>query len=698
MMSFSALYSKLRKKNIGQYTLLSCCCFFSVMLITSYIFMMRSPTILDVLPEGGDSRKQVMMIFVLAVIGCAVFTTYAAGLFFRQKSKETGVFLALGASKKQLKSELWKELSIISIISCGLGAILGIPLAYIIWSIFRLFIVDTEEMALNFDINSYSYIIIFSIYVIFMLFIMGYKSIMKTNIIDIIKQTHSAEPVHSVPKWFGLVGIILLILGGFCGYIAPSIFILGLHWYPPEGLTAIFYIPALIGLYMILLHTVSNGWNKRKKYKDIISVSMMKFQGRQTVRNMLVMTLLIAGAYFGSFYTPMLGTGAIMSFDDRPIDYAYHFRADQNIPKKDEVFKLADEYNVKITSWADVPMARLGVDGEMSVEKETSLGTTWESVYYNLLQSKIFLSKSSYEALTGEDININSGEIAGIMDASGDGQGVFDGDVTLVTNTITGESWSFKPIEHLCNDILFGRYVVSDEDYQKIITGLPLDWQERMVFFNVENDEQTYNFAKALFNKIVDRSGKEVAVYDSFDPILKQVHEELYGYYFLDEQEPPNYDNRNSSDFRMYWQYMPQFRVLDKADFIKTTAVFLMLFIFISIICFVAVIVIAFTRCITIAIFNKKVYDDLRHLGASNDYLNNCARSQVKKVFLVPIITGTSLIYIFYSMIMFFNDNRLTFYEIAGLLVCLALISIISFILYLIYRLTLKKVLNILKI
>ena len=695
-MSFSALYAKLRRKNIGQYALLSCCCFFSVMLMTSYIFMMRSPTILTVLPEGGDSRKQVMMIFVLAVIGCAVFTTYAAGLFFRQKSKETGVFLALGASKKQLKSELWKELSIISIISCGSGAILGIPLAYIIWNIFRLFIVDTQEMILNFDINLY--IIIFIIYVIFMLFIMGYKSIMKTNIIDIIKQTHSAEPVHCVPKWFGVIGIILLILGGFCGYIAPSVFILGLHWYPPEGLTAIFYIPALIGLYMILLHTVSNGWSKRKKYKDIISVSMMKFQGRQTVRNMLVMTLLIAGAYFGSFYTPMLGTGAIMSFDDRPVDYAYHFRADQNIPQKKEVFELANKYGVKITSWANVPMARLGVDGEISVEKETSLGTTWESVYYSLLKSDIFLSKSSYEALTGEDINIKSGEIAAIMDASGDGQGIFDGNTTLVTNTLTGESWSFKSIEHLCNDILFGRYVVSDEDYLKITNGLTLAWQERMVFFNVENDEQTYDFAKALFNEIVDHSGEEVAVYDSFDPILKQIHTELYGYYFLDEQEPPNYDNRDSSDFRMYWQYMPKFRVLDKADFIKTTAVFLMLFIFISIICFVAVIVIAFTRSITIAISNKKIHDDLRHLGASNDYLNNCAKSQVKKVFLVPIMTGTSLIYIFYSMIMFFNDNRLTLYEIAGLLVCLALIAIISFVLYLIYRLTLKKVCNILKI
>lgn len=697
-MSFSALYAKLRKKNIGQYALLSCCCFFSVMIMTAYICMMRSPTILSVLPEGGDSRKQVVMIFVLAVIGCAVFTTYAAGLFFRQKSKETGIFLALGASKKQLKYELWKELSIISVISCILGAILGIPLSYIIWSIFRLFIVDTQEMALSFDIKSYSYIIIFSIYVIFMLFIMGYKSIAKINIIDIIKQTHSTESVHNVPKWSGVVGIILLIIGGFCGYIAPSVFVLGLHWYPPEGLTAIFYVPALIGLYMILLHTVSNGWGKRKKYKDIISTSMMKFQGRQTLRNMLVMTLLIAGAYFASFYTPMLGTGAIMSFDDRPVDYAYHFRSDQNIPEKDEVFELADKYNVKITSWSDVPMARLGVDGEISVEKEITLGTTWKDVYYSLLKSKIFLSESSYEALTGEDINIKSGEIAGIMDASGEGQGVFDGNATLVTNTITGESWSVKPLKYLCNDILFGRYVVSDEDYEKMTFGLPLDYKERMIFFNVENDEQTYDFAKALFNKIVDRSGEEVAVYDSFDPVLKQVYVELYGYYFLDEQAPPNYDERNSSDFRMYWQYMPQFRVLDKADFVKTTAVFLMLFIFISIICFMAFIVIAFIRCVTIAISNKNVYDDLRHLGASKEYLNNCARSQVKKVFLVPIITGTSLIYIFYSMIMFFNDNKLTFYEVAGLLVCLMLIIAISVILYIIYRLTLKKVCHILKL
>lgn len=76
--------------------------------------MMRSPTVLTILPEGGDSRKQVMMVFVLAVLGCAVFTTYASGLFFRQKSREIGTFLALGATRHQLKTELSKELALLS--------------------------------------------------------------------------------------------------------------------------------------------------------------------------------------------------------------------------------------------------------------------------------------------------------------------------------------------------------------------------------------------------------------------------------------------------------------------------------------------------------------------------------------------------------------------------------------------------------
>lgn len=197
----------------------------------------------------------------------------------------------------------------------------------------------------------------------------------------------------------------------------------------------------------------------------------------------------------------------------------------------------------------------------------------------------------------------------------------------------------------------------------------------------------------------MDRSGPEVALFDSWDPILREIEIEESGCYFLDPDHLDemglsaiDYNQRDSSEFRLYWQYMPQFRVLDQADFVRTTAVFLMLFIFIAIVCFAAVVVIAFTRSMTIALTNRPVYDDLRRLGAPGNYLRRSARSQVRRVFLVPSVTGTTLIFAFYTMIMFFNDNRFTAGELAGLVNCLALTALVSLALYGVYRLTCRSV------
>ena len=391
MKTFTEVYAELRRGNRKQYALLAGCCFFSVLLITAYSCMMRAPTILSILPEGGDSRKQVMMIFVLAVIGCGVFTAYASGLFFRHKSREIGIFMALGASRRQIRGQLQKELGLISVATCAVGTILGAPLAWLVWQIFRLLVVDTEEMVLRFDPQAYLFSLAFSIFVIVMLYFMGSRFIRRTNIVDIVQESHKSEPIKDVPRWYGVVGIVLLLAGGFLGYMAPSFFILGLRWYPPEGLMSIFYLPALVGLYMILLHTVVNGWGgKKKQYKDLISTSMMKFQGRQTVRNMLVMTLLIAGAYFASFYTPMMGTGAMLGYDLRPVDYVYSWRDDQNVPGEAEVLAMAEGYGVTVTDITQVPMVRLAVDGYRNVEEETPVGIVWHEEYRETLASDLF--------------------------------------------------------------------------------------------------------------------------------------------------------------------------------------------------------------------------------------------------------------------------------------------------------------------
>ena len=702
MIAFSQVYAALRRKNRGQYALLAGCSFFSVLLITAYACMMRAPTILSVLPEGGDSRKQVMMVFVLAVLGCAVFTTYAAGLFFRQKSRETGVFLALGAPRKQLRRELGKELALISLGSCAAGAILGGPLAWSVWQLFRLFLVDSQEMALTFDPEAYLLSLAFAAYVVVMLFLMGGRSVRKTNIIDIVQESHISEPIREVKRWYGLLGIVLVVVGALAGYLMPSFFIRVLHWYAPTVVNAVFYLPALIGIYLMLLHTVVNGWQKRHKYRDIIATSMMKFQGRQTVRNMLVMTLLIAGAYFAAFYAPMLSTNSAYSFESRPVDFEYHWRDDQDLPERAEVVALAEQYSVNITSWEEVDAATLGGDGYVQVEQDNgALGTTYTVEYQKVASGATFFSESAWNTLTGQNVDLAPGTCANVLDDEGGGSYLSGGDVTLITNMVTGENLPVTPAEPLRYTMLLGSYVLDDTDYAAITDGLTDLWRESWVFFNVADVEDSYPFAKALFNEIVDRSGDEVMQLDAFDLVAKALAEEAGTPYDFDRENltalgfpAMNREDRDSTEFRNYWLYMPQFRVLDQNDFVTTMAVFLMLFIFIALICFAAVIVIAFTRCMTIALTNRRVYEDLRHLGAPNAYLFRSVKGQVSKVFLVPAIVGTAIISAFYVMIMYFNDNRFTPGEVAGMGTCAAVILALSLLLYGVYRLTRKSVCN----
>ena len=112
--SMQAMERKLQKADRKQASLYLFCNFIALMLISAYAAMMFSPTVLDILPEGGDSRKQMYAIFVLSLFGCVVFTIYAASLFFRKKSRQLGVLMALGASRRRLAPGLFGEVFTLS--------------------------------------------------------------------------------------------------------------------------------------------------------------------------------------------------------------------------------------------------------------------------------------------------------------------------------------------------------------------------------------------------------------------------------------------------------------------------------------------------------------------------------------------------------------------------------------------------------
>lgn len=698
-MTFQKLYSDLRRKNRRNYALLVFCDFISVLLITSYAAILRSPTVLNVLPEGGDSRKQIYMVFALAAIGCAAFTLYAASLFFRFKSREMGTFMALGAPKAALRRLLYQEMALISVISCGAGALLGVPVAMGVWQLFRVFLINTEEMVFRVGGSVFLIAAAFSAFVILALFGMAARFIRRTNIIDIITEQRKSEPVRSIPRWFGWAGILLSVVGGLAGYFAPLVLIQGFHYYP-WGWENIFYLPLLIGIYMILLHTVVNGWRGGKGYyKNIITFSMMKFQGRQTVNNMLVMTLLLAGAYFASFYTPVMMSGHTMGTEARHFDGLLHYPAGQAAPAQEEILAMAAEEGVEVTDYREADCVLLGIDGNDHIEE----GDRWHNEYREVLDGQLFFSASAFEQLTGTAVDLAPGELCTFMNYDGAEPQFGSGyGATLVTNTITGERLN---VEVTC-DLRYGEFgskafIMEDGDYARMSAGLPEEYREHWIGLQVADVENSYAFSQRLYNEFIDRMDPDIFHEVSWNWVAKAVQEERQGYYYLDEYESSGEyapDKRNTMAFRQYGKYTPAFRIMESVDALEQMAVFVTVFLYVAIVCYLSVVLIGYTRCNSIALNNRQVYEDLRRLGAGREYLFRAVRGQVSRVYLVPAIVGTIAIYALFSMILFANDGMLTPSEVQGLLACAGVLAALSLVLWACYRATLRSVCKTLEI
>lgn len=694
MKNMTDVFRRLRSYNKKNYRLYVMCTFLSTMLITAFGMMMYAPTVRQVLPEGGDSRKQVMMIFVLAAVGCLVFVIYGGSLFYRMKSKELGTLMALGTTKKVLAERLLKEMSVLCLASGAAGSVAGLGVACVIWQIFRLCIVDSRQMKLSFDYRALFISLVFLVFVLLSAFVQGLLFMRRTNIMEVVNESRRSEPIKEVPSWYGGAGVVLVFLGAVLGYGHSAFFIELFHWYPP-AIFNILYAPIFIGLYMLMLRIVVRNGNKRHPYKGIIARNMMKFQGRQTVNNMLVLTVLLAGAAFGIFYIPMMGTNLLMSTASWEYDYQFHYRQDQDILGKVDLYGLAGEHGVTIRDYSHVPVLNLAIDGEDFVEDDNN---RFHYEYKEMLCEADFLSESGYEEITGEDISIEKGCI-GIVANEDTASYTINRNVGLVTNAETGEALPVKVWEELGSHMMAGRYyVLNDEDFDRISRGLSDEWRETLVSFRVEEDD--YVFANALFNGIVDHTGTECETPNYYDRVVKAREEKEKGVYWgdTDKASEISFADRDSSDFRLYWKYMPQFKELEFHDFVRSLAVFLMIFLFIAVICMAAAVLIAYTRCLTIAINNKQVFDDLARLGAGPKYLFRAVKEQIGKIYLIPAAIGFSMMYVLYLMIMYANDGRFSENELAGVSVCLGVVFLLCAIVYAGYRFTRKKVLEILGI
>mgnify|MGYP000273123300 FL=1 len=116
--------------------------------------------------------------FGVTVAGCTIFTIYGASLFFKYKSREFGVLLALGERKRQLAGCLARELAAVILGYTLLGVIGAFPISFLIWKGFQALLLDARNLRYSISMMGIAAGVLFACLLACCIFAAGYRFIM----------------------------------------------------------------------------------------------------------------------------------------------------------------------------------------------------------------------------------------------------------------------------------------------------------------------------------------------------------------------------------------------------------------------------------------------------------------------------------------------------------------------------------------
>ena len=690
-MTMSKILEKLRKENKDQYRILGICIFLSILLVSSYAMMYFSPTIQKMLPEGGDTRKLCWLMFGVTVAGCTIFTIYGASLFFKYKSREFGVLLALGERKRQLAGCLARELAAVILGYTLLGVIGAFPISFLIWKGFQALLLDARNLRYSISMMGIAAGVLFACLLACCICAAGYRFIRRADIMEILKTQRKSEIVKDIRPWTGKLGMACVIIGLALAMAVPPIWARVFH-HQASPLWNGAYLISAAGLYLFLLGAVGRAKKGRypeKYYKNIISTNLMRFTARQTTKNMCVIAMLIFVLLISAFWGMSYYDSAFRNGENAPVDYSLHYPAAEQQITKEEIYDLAARHGVEITDYKEAQAAEL-----LITYAGTELSDDGE--YYDVKREKYatFLSASVFSRIAGKQVSLKPGEYKAIVQQRYQEEIWAKPECLLkVESPAAGEKMKpaykgtvrFDNLTRVSDPFAF---ILSDADYASYTAALTEDNKVDMVFFNVKDVMDTYPFAKELEEEYIAHATDISDHYFLYDAREEELAEKA--------GEPYAYSGRvgmtaDNPELLQDWKYAPVFKVLTKGEVMQMIAVFVLLSAYIAIIALAAIGVMTYVRSITIAVDNRQLFEDMKKLGASRDYETRVVKVQLRKIFLYPGIGGCGISLVFTILMLFFNDMRLEMEEVRLIGIESIMIGASAIFLYVLYRISFGK-------
>ena len=332
---------------------------------------------------------------------------------------------------------------------------------------------------------------------------------------------------------------------------------------------------------------------------------------------------------------------------------------------------MAEKHGVEIENYRETEYACIVGNGvERNSDDE---GNITEDVYETYSEYDC-ISATNYEKLTKIKLDVPQGkyyliqpknavettwfsfdDMSALYDASGEKTELSYAGNTEYTSLILTPNNGVGPD---------ARFVLNDNDYEKLRQGLPKEKTGTQVLFNTKESDGEIGFATELYKEFALGMSEGMDYYNPQAATWSKDSnpEDLTGA-IVDPETPAK-----GTD----WKYRPIFTPLLDQQTILGNAVKFMMFIYVAIICFVSVGIIGYTRSQDVGSSNAQIFEDIKKLGADKAYRKWLLIKQISKVYVLPTVIGIVITMVYQFMILWGNDGAFLDYEVKIMLIGLA--------------------------
>lgn len=517
---------KLSFKNIKQsfkdYTIY----FFTLILGVAIFYVFNALDSQTVLLDVTSSSYEIIQIMIDALSAISVFVSfilgfliiYASRFLIKRRSKEFGIYLTLGMSKRKISTLLFFETLTIGILSLVVGMILGI-IASQFMSLFvaNMFEADMTKFQFTFSKGAcFKTLIYFSImYLLVMIF--NTISISKYKLIDLLQSHKKSEAIKLKNPWLcTIIFIIACIMLGYAYYLVTG----GVQTF---NFISELYLPILLGV----IATVLIFWSlsglllriftsiKSIYFKNLNSFTLRQFSSKinTTVFSMSIICLMLFVTICILSSSLSLKNASIKNIETlAPVDiqlYKYNVSnyPDAKLSIKENLEQINFDYQKYLTDITEFAIYT------SDITVKDTLGTSYQTIsknypklYYH--NQETFISISDYNRLAKifnlQPLQLNQDEYIILAD--------FDSWINirnagLKANTpITINNEQYYPKYQECQNgfidissghVNYGIFIVPDDT----ITYLTKEKSYLVANYNTNNKEEKREIEQMLIDK-----------------------------------------------------------------------------------------------------------------------------------------------------------------------------------------------------